>query len=113
MRTLANKRGEGSDVPLEVRHHGERGREREEVRVVRQDQVLEVRQAGHLHWYLSVLGVLASRRAGCSSRVPMRMWAGWAQSRFRCGRGGPSPYADVSGVGPVPVQLWELAKSRC
>jgi hypothetical protein len=27
-------------------------------------------------------------------------------SRRRCGRGGPSPGADVGGVGPVPAQMW-------
>jgi hypothetical protein len=72
------------DAPLEARHHGERGREREQVRVVRQDQVLEVRQARHLHGYLSVLGVLARRRAAVLK---------------------PSPDADVGGVGPVRVQM--------
>ncbi len=30
-----------------------------------------------------------------------------AQSRCRCGRDGPCPGADVGGVGPVPVQMWE------
>ena len=29
------------------------------------------------------------------------------QSGCRCGRGGPSPGADVGGVGPVPAQMWE------
>ncbi len=29
-----------------------------------------------------------------------------AQSRRRCGRGGPSPGADVGGVGPVPAEMW-------
>ena len=29
------------------------------------------------------------------------------QSQRRCGRGGPSPGADVAGVSPVPVQMWE------
>ena len=28
------------------------------------------------------------------------------QSRCRCGRGEPSPGADVAGVSPVPVQTW-------
>ena len=38
--------------------------------------------------------------------VPEQMWVGWAQSRCRCGRGGPSPGADVGGVGPVPAPMW-------
>ncbi len=37
-----------------------------------------------------------------------------AQSRRRCGRGGPSPGADVGGVDPVLVQMWAgWAQSRC
>ena len=39
--------------------------------------------------------------------VPVQMWQGWAQFRCRCGRGRPSPGADVAGVGPVPVQMSE------
>jgi hypothetical protein len=36
------------------------------------------------------------------------------QSRRRCGRGGPSPGADVGGVGPVPMQMWQgWAQSWC
>ncbi len=35
------------------------------------------------------------------------MWEPWAQSRCGCGRGEPSPGADVGLVRPVPVQLWE------
>jgi hypothetical protein len=30
-----------------------------------------------------------------------------AMSRCRCGRGEPSPGADVAGVSPVPVQMWQ------
>ena len=30
-----------------------------------------------------------------------------AESRCRCGRGEPSPGADVAGVSPVPVQMWQ------
>jgi hypothetical protein len=30
-----------------------------------------------------------------------------AQSGCRCGRGEPSPGADVGGVSPVPVQMWQ------
>ncbi len=41
------------------------------------------------------------------------MWQGWAESRRRCGRGGPSPGADVAGVSPVPAQMWQgWAESR-
>ena len=36
------------------------------------------------------------------------MWQGWAQSRRRCGTGGPSPGADVAGVGPVAAQMLVL-----
>ena len=31
---------------------------------------------------------------------------GRAESWCRCGRGGPSPGADVAELGPVPVQMW-------
>ena len=48
------------------------------------------------------------------------MWQGRAQSRCRCGRGEPSPgadvaagepnpSADVAGASPVPVQMWRRA----
>ena len=30
-----------------------------------------------------------------------------AKSRCRCGTGEPSPSADVAGVSPVPVQMWQ------
>jgi hypothetical protein len=54
---------------------------------------------------------------GGVSPVPVQMWAGRAQSRRRCGKGEPSPGADVVGmspcpgadvgrVSPVPVQMW-------
>jgi hypothetical protein len=39
--------------------------------------------------------------------VLMQMRQGWAQSRRRCGWGGPSPGEDVAGVNPVSVQMWE------
>jgi hypothetical protein len=43
---------------------------------------------------------------------------GWGQagarSRCRCGRGEPGPGADVGGVSPVPVPMWQRrAQSRC
>jgi hypothetical protein len=41
------------------------------------------------------------------NRVPAQMWQGWAQSRRGCGRGEPSPGADVAGVSPVPAQMWQ------
>jgi hypothetical protein len=41
-----------------------------------------------------------------ASRVPAQMWQGGAQSRRRCGRGEPSPGADVAGGSPVPAQMW-------
>ena len=37
--------------------------------------------------------------------VPGLMWQGWAQARCRSGRNGPSPGADLAGVGPVPACL--------
>ncbi len=40
-----------------------------------------------------------------TSRVPEQMWAGRAQSRSRCGRGEPSPGADVGGASPRRMQL--------
>jgi hypothetical protein len=39
--------------------------------------------------------------------VPVQMWQGCAQSRCRCGRGEPSPGADVAATSPVPVQMWQ------
>ncbi len=40
--------------------------------------------------------------------------AALAQSRPRCGSGGPSPSADVGGASPVPVPMWQRrAQSRC
>jgi hypothetical protein len=45
------------------------------------------------------------------SAVPVQMWRkGRAVSLRRCGRGEPSPGADVAGVGPVPArmsQMWQ------
>ncbi len=36
------------------------------------------------------------------------------ESRCRCGRGEPSPGADVAALRPVPVQMWQgRAQSRC
>ncbi len=45
--------------------------------------------------------------------VPVQMWAGWAQSRCRCGRGGPSPgdqwlaqpWLQIAGA--VSAQMWQ------
>ena len=37
--------------------------------------------------------------------APVQMWQ---QSRRRCGRGEPSPGADVAEVSRVPVQMWQL-----
>jgi hypothetical protein len=54
--------------------------------------------------------VRRSRAAIATQRrdIPVQMWQGWAQSRCRCGRGGPSADADVAtGTGPVPVQMWQ------
>ena len=59
---------------------------------------------------------LSERKAANASYSLVRLcpvlvhkWEGWAQSRCRCGRGGPSPGADVGGVGPVPVQIGRAA----
>ena len=38
--------------------------------------------------------------------LPAQTWPGRVQSRRRCGRGEPSPGADVAGVSPVPAQMW-------
>jgi hypothetical protein len=43
------------------------------------------------------------RRCG----TPAQMWQAWAQSRCRCGRGEPSPGADVGWVSLVPAQMWQ------
>ena len=51
-----------------------------------------------------------------ASPVPAQTWQGAAQSRRRCGRGQPSPGADVAGVSPaaVPVRIWDRwAKCWC
>ncbi len=50
-------------------------------------------------------GAKARQTSKCPNlcAVPAQMWAGCA--RCRCGRGGPSPGADVGGVGPVPAQM--------
>ena len=45
-------------------------------------------------------GAQSQSRCGKGSPVPLRMWQG-------CGRGEPSPGADVAGVSPVPVQMWQ------
>ena len=50
---------------------------------------------------------------GAVLQVPVQMWRQWAQSRCRCGRGGPNPGADVAVVGVVPAQMWQgRAQSR-
>jgi hypothetical protein len=42
------------------------------------------------------------------------MWQGRAHSQRRCGRGEPSPSADVAGASPLPVQMWHgRAQSHC
>ena len=47
------------------------------------------------------------------SRVPAQMCQGWAESRRRCARGGPSPGADVPGASRVLAQMWQArAESR-
>ena len=64
-------------------------------------------------------GALAELWKGVSP-VPAQMWLGvspvvtqlrapraQAPSRRRCGRGEPSPSADVAGVSPVQVQMWQ------
>jgi hypothetical protein len=38
------------------------------------------------------------RREATLAPVPEQMWQGFAQSRCRCGGGGPSPGADVAGL---------------
>jgi hypothetical protein len=59
------------------------------------------------------------RSQGCGHRyfarpVPVHMWQGRAQSRCTCGKGEPSPGADVARASPVPAQMWQgRAQSRC
>jgi hypothetical protein len=59
-------------------------------------------------------------RAGAASagrNSSARLTTGWAAERGgRRGKGGPSPGADVGGVGPVPAQMWEgraQSQRRC
>jgi hypothetical protein len=42
---------------------------------------------------------------GGVSPVPVQMWQRCVRSRRRCGRGEPSPSADVGGVRLVPAQI--------
>ena len=73
---------------------------------------------------------LRTRHRGCEGTSPVpvpwmwwrraqsshsaQSWQGRAQSWSRCGRGQPSPGADVAAVSPVPVQMWQrCAQSRC
>ncbi len=54
------------------------------------------------------LGPPSRARPASTARTARAPWC-----PRRCGRGGPSPGADVAGVGPVPVQMWPgWAQSR-
>jgi hypothetical protein len=48
-----------------------------------------------------------ARSKRCDWYEPSPGLGGWPLSRCSCVRGGPSPSADVGGVGRVPVQMWE------
>jgi hypothetical protein len=52
-----------------------------------------------------------TQRRSLQARGPGAVWQGRAQSRCRCGRGEPSPGADVAGVSPVPVPMWRGQKA--
>ena len=45
-------------------------------------------------------------------QVPVQMWEQRAQSRCRCGRGEPSPGADVAGVATYPVTVSDWIAGR-
>jgi hypothetical protein len=52
----------------------------------------------------------SARRCAAQSRPSSR----YAQSCCRCGRGAPSPGADVAGTSPVLLQMWQgRARSPC
>ena len=57
-----------------------------------------------VHWVRTVetLRKLPETSAPCSGTAAARLGATWR----RCGRGKPSPGADVGGVSPVPAQMW-------
>ena len=91
---------------------------REQPRVARKERYVLVRNVsramrrvglqtdslGSARWRLA-LCVVQLVGVHLRSPVPVQMWEGQAQSRCRCGRDGPSPGADVGGMGPVPVQM--------
>jgi hypothetical protein len=47
----------------------------------------------------------ALQRSSPVSPAPVQTWRKWALSRRRCGRGEPSPGADMAGTSPVLVQM--------
>jgi hypothetical protein len=55
---------------------------------------------------------VARMYGGGASPVPVQMWAGRAQSRCRCGRGEPSPSADVGRGEPSCSARVQTALSR-
>ncbi len=57
-------------------------------------QMWEVSAESRVHVFGGVRPVPLCRREGLSS-VQVQMWQGCVQSRCRCGRGEPSPGADV------------------
>jgi hypothetical protein len=80
-----------------------------------------VRRAGvRLGRVRGVLGLLPRQQAERGRPAPCRprpslapLLFRLARSRRRCGRGEPSPGADVAGVRPVPPQMWHgRARSR-
>jgi hypothetical protein len=45
-----------------------------------------------------------------AARKQERRVSGWAE--YRCGRSDHSPRADVGGVSPVPMQMWECGRGK-
>jgi hypothetical protein len=111
-----------SGAPLaRVVAHALRGRLRVARRETRSERSAE-RDDSPSAACVAYLGRRWQRRRGKAQArlpVPAQMWpqhAGRAQSRCRCGRGEPSPSADVAGASPVPVQMWQgvsLVRSWC
>jgi hypothetical protein len=102
-----------SGAPLaRVVAHALRGRLRVARRETRSERSAE-RDDSPSAACVAYLGWRWQRRRGKAQAtlpVPVPMWpqhAGRVQSRCRCGRGEPSPGADVTGVSPVLTQMWQ------
>ena len=67
---------------------------------------------GRLRTHLEALACLCGAHVEPHDRIVQRLalqaWQRrWAQSRCRCGSGEPSPSADLAGLNPVLVQMWQ------